>query len=148
MNIINVLFKIKMKKNNILFEEENIEISLTPLIDTVLVLLIVFILVSPQLEQALKIYLPTAQSSNFIKKNSYFCIAINQHGKIFLKNQQEIHIKELIIKIKEYKKSTEKTTIILFADKDLLLHQITYIIDEIYAIGIQNVLIKTKKINF
>jgi biopolymer transport protein ExbD len=148
LNVIDLLFKIKMKKKNILFEEENIEVSLTPLIDTVLVLLIVFILVSPQLEQALKIYLPSGKSGNFIKKNSFFCIAINQHGKIFLKNQQKVDKNELMIKIKEYKKLNEKTTIILFADKDLLLHQITDIIDEIYKIGIQNVLIKTKKINF
>jgi biopolymer transport protein ExbD len=137
-----------MKKNNILFEDENIEVSLTPLIDTVLVLLIVFILASPHLEQALKIYLPSTISNQMIEKNSYFCIAINQHGKIFLKNQEEISLKNLIIKIKEYKKSTDKPTVLLFADKDLLLHQITDIMDTIYTVGIENILIKSKKISF
>jgi biopolymer transport protein TolR len=135
-----------MKKNNILFEEENIEVSLTPLIDTVLVLLIVFILASPHLEQALKIYLPGTESNQIIEKDSYFCIAINQHGKLFLKNQEEITINNLIIKINEYKKKTNKPMIILFADKHLLVEQITNIIDKIYTTGINNVLLKSKKI--
>lgn len=139
-----------MKKNNILFEEENIEISLTPLIDTVLVLLIVFILSSSNLEQILKIYLPHGnnRAKIEIEKDNYFCIAMNQYGKIFLKNKEEITIKKLISKLEEYKKNNKNTSIIFFADKDLLLYQITDIINEIYNIGIVNVCIKTKKINF
>ena len=141
-------FIVTMKKNNILVEEENIEVSLTPLIDTVLVLLIVFILASPSLEQILKIYVPAANSYHCVSKENYFCIAINQHGKIFLKNKEEINIKNLIMKLKEYKKSVEKPMVLLFADKDLLLYQITDIINSMYEIGIENVCIKTKKINF
>lgn len=137
-----------MRKNNILLEDENIEVSLTPLIDTVLVLLIVFILASSNLEQALKIYLPASNSNQIIEKNTIFCIAINQHGKLFLKNQEEITPTNLMIKIKEYKKIIAQPTVVLFADKDLLLYQITDIINEIYNIGISNVCIKTKKINF
>ncbi len=138
-----------MKKNSILYEEDNIEVSLTPLIDTVLVLLIVFILGSSNLEQILKIYVPSFSSNtSTVEKDSYFCIAINQHGKIYLKNREEISIKKLIEKIKEYKKKTDTPRIIFFADKDLLLYQITDIINEIYTIGIDNICIKTKKISF
>lgn len=131
-------------------EDDNIEVSLTPLIDTVLVLLIVFILVSPHLDEALKIYLPSSKSSVLVEKENTFCFAVNQHGKIFLKNRTAVALNELIRELKVYKNDHSKgeKKVVLFADKDLLLHQITEIVDAIYAIGITNVYIKTKKINF
>jgi biopolymer transport protein ExbD len=137
-----------MKKNNIFSDEENIEISLTPLIDTTLVLLVVFILVSPQFEHILKIYIPSATTVASVERNDYFCIAINQHGILFTKNKEKKTIQELKRLLLLYKEKHPKGVVVLFADKDLLLHQVTSIVDSIYSIGIDNVSIKAKKIEF
>lgn len=139
-----------MKKKKISFlEEESIEVSLTPLIDTVLVLLIVFIMVSPVLENALKISLPQVKNEYKIATDDCFCFAINQYGKLFLKNKEQTSKEFLSKKINEEKVKNKKILVVLFADKDLLLETVIDLIDYIKKeTGIENVYIKTKKISF
>lgn len=132
-------------------ESDFLEISLTPLIDTVLVLLIIFILVSPSLEHALKISLPqTKYDQKKIKnKSHYCCIAINQHGKIFLKNKQLISLNTLLEKLKKEKEEIKETEVIIYGDKDLLFEKVIEIIDAIKKkSGIEKIYVKTKKISF
>jgi biopolymer transport protein ExbD len=129
------------------------EISLTPLLDTVLVLLMIFILAIPGLEQVLKISLPKANTTDVIKKKdtSVFCFAINQYGKLFLKNKKEVYEKELIKAINaEMSLNTYPyMSIVLFADKDVLFDTVMRTVTVIKKeTGVKDIYVKTKKISF
>ena len=133
--------------------QQSFEISLTPLLDTVLVLLMIFILAIPGLEQVLKISLPKSEVSDVIKKKdtAVFCFAINQYGKLFLKNKREVVETELLQAIKNAEKERKEKyfSVIVFADKDVLLDTVMKSVARIRKnTGVEELYVKTKKIAF
>lgn len=134
-------------------ERQSFEISLTPLLDTVLVLLMIFILAIPGLEQVLKISLPKSEVSDVIKKKdtAIFCFAINQYGKLFLKDKREVIEAELLQAIKNAEKERKEKyfSVIVFADKDVLFDTVMKSIAHIRKnTGVEELYVKTKKIAF
>ncbi len=133
--------------------QQPFEISLTPLLDTVLVLLMIFILAIPGLEQVLKISLPKSGISDVIKKKdtAIFCFAINQYGKLFLKDKREVVEAELLQAIKNAEKERKEKyfSVIVFADKDVLFDTVMKSITHIRKnTGVEELYVKTKKIAF
>lgn len=133
--------------------QQSFEISLTPLLDTVLVLLMIFILAIPGLEQVLKISLPKSEVSDVIKKKdtAIFCFAINQYGKLFLKDKREVVEAELLQAIKNAEKERKEKyfSVIVFADKDVLFDTVMKSIAHIRKnTGVEELYVKTKKIAF
>jgi|688.fasta_scaffold973227_1 biopolymer transport protein ExbD len=141
-----------MKKNkfrNLYEEHTSTEINLTPLIDTVLVLLIVFILFIPQVDSLMHIVLPSQKNTQMSEKNhkkEYLCLLINQFGEIFIKHNIKIKNREITDYIIEQIKQNSYREAIIFADKDTLLENVTKVVDILYGNGIQKVYIKTKKL--
>ncbi|MGE0206404.1 MAG: ExbD/TolR family protein [Candidatus Babeliales bacterium] len=64
------------------------EVSLTPLIDTALTLLIIFMVATPMLHNALKIDLPKGSSQEAGKEPQQLIISIDTAGKIFFNNNE------------------------------------------------------------
>jgi len=94
------------------------EINVTPLVDVMLVLLIIFMLTAHQMEQGVKVDLPEVTVSALPTKTDELVITITKDQKIFLDkidtplNKAEATIKEIL---------TGKTSkqIYLRADKDV-----------------------------
>ena len=59
------------------------EINMTPLIDVMLVLLVIFIVTAPLLTQAVKLELPKASSQPNVAKAEKIEFAINAEGKLY-----------------------------------------------------------------
>lgn len=64
------------------------EVSLTPLIDTALTLLIIFMVTTPMLHNALKIELPKGASQEAGKEPEQLVVSIDTNGTISFNNQQ------------------------------------------------------------
>lgn len=62
------------------------DINVVPLVDLVFVLLIIFMLATPLLEQALEIQVPTAQAGAPVEPQHTRVIAIDRIGRVFLDN--------------------------------------------------------------
>jgi biopolymer transport protein ExbD len=75
--------------------ELNPEINTTPLVDVMLVLLVIFIITIPVVNNAVKIDLPRAAASVEDSKPAHINLAINEAGQILwdeqLINEQELH---------------------------------------------------------
>lgn len=147
------LMKRKLSARFFQKSSQSFEISLTPLLDTVLVLLMIFILAIPGLEQVLKISLPKAEVTDVISKKdtTTFCFAINQYGKLFLKNKKEVSQRELVDAIRRaFKERRERFfSIVVFADKDVLFDTVMKTIATIRKeTGVEDLYVKTKKITF
>jgi biopolymer transport protein TolR len=143
----------KKSKRSLLNEEEHFEISLTPLIDTILVLLIVFIIISPQLESILKIEIPSSKGAvveEEQKTNSYFCVAMNQFGVLYYGNGKKASQEEILFKAGAFLRDPQKKAknAILFVDKDALSGNVVYLIGALYDLGFNQVYVKTKNIDF
>ncbi|MDC4994976.1 biopolymer transporter ExbD, partial [Acinetobacter baumannii] len=60
------------------------EINITPLVDVMLVLLIVFIVTAPLLTNTVKVNLPKAAPTQSTDQNKAVVISVNPQGEIFL----------------------------------------------------------------
>ena len=70
------------------------EINVTPMVDVMLVLLVIFIITAPLFTHAVKLDLPNAQSTAAPEKPETITLSINAEGKLFW-NNAEINEQEL-----------------------------------------------------
>ena len=75
------------------------EINVTPMMDVMLVLLIIFMVSAPLLTVGVPIDLPQTQAANLEPEREPLAISINVKGQVFLQNT-EIKLEELVPKLK------------------------------------------------
>ncbi len=75
------------------------EINVTPFVDVMLVLLIVFMVSAPLLTVGVPIELPQSQAKALEQNNEPLTISVNVSGQVFLQNS-EIQMEDLIPKLK------------------------------------------------
>jgi len=63
------------------------EINVTPMVDVMLVLLVIFILTAPLFTHAVRLDLPNARSAPAPEKPDTISVSINSQGKIYLNNE-------------------------------------------------------------
>jgi biopolymer transport protein TolR len=75
------------------------EINVTPMVDVMLVLLIIFMVSAPLLTVGVPIDLPQSQAKSLDQDREPLTISLNGQGKIFLQNT-EMGVDELVAKLK------------------------------------------------
>src|SRR5687767_15271100 len=75
------------------------EINVTPMVDVMLVLLIIFMVAAPLLTVGVPIDLPQSQAKSLEQDKEPLTVSINAKGEVFLQNS-EIKMDELVAKLK------------------------------------------------
>jgi len=75
------------------------EINVTPMVDVMLVLLIIFMVSAPLLTVGVPIDLPQTQAKSLDQDKEPLAISVNVKGQVFLQNS-EIQVDELVPKLK------------------------------------------------
>ena len=75
------------------------EINVTPMVDVMLVLLIIFMVSAPLLTVGVPIDLPQTQAASLEQSREPLAISINTKGQVYLQNT-EIKMEELVPKLK------------------------------------------------
>src|SRR5499425_2436573 len=75
------------------------EINVTPMVDVMLVLLIIFMVSAPLLTVGVPIDLPQTQAKSLDQDKEPLAISVNDKGQVFLQNSQ-IDVDELVPKLK------------------------------------------------
>ena len=75
------------------------EINVTPMVDVMLVLLIIFMVSAPLLTVGVPIDLPQSQAKSLDQDKEPLTLSVNDKGKVFLQND-EIGVDDLIVKLK------------------------------------------------
>jgi biopolymer transport protein TolR len=78
------------------------EINVTPMVDVMLVLLIIFMVSAPLLTVGVPIDLPQSQAANLEPEREPLAVSVNVKGQLFLQNS-EIKFEELVPKLKAIK---------------------------------------------
>ncbi|MFI5167300.1 MAG: ExbD/TolR family protein [Thermoanaerobaculales bacterium] len=123
------------------------DINITPLVDVCLVLLIIFMVVTPLLQSGIPVQLPeTGKPEKYPEGAKQIKVAINEEGKIFI-NQDWIPSKaELIRRMDDILKADPQKEVVIKADKRLKYREVREVMKALNDAGFAKVgLITTKK---
>ena len=109
------------------------EINVTPLVDVMLVLLIIFMVTAPLLQQGIDVNLPQAKGKN-LPPEERLSIVIKKGGTIFL-NDTQISMADLTKKLAAVSK--RNPDVFLKADKDVPYGLVVQVMGEVKEAGIE-----------
>lgn len=118
------------------------EINVTPFVDVMLVLLIIFMITAPMLVSGIKIDLPEAQTQNLNSNVEPLTLTINNKGKIFIIDT-EIENEELAAKLIAITNAKYDTRIFIRGDKNIPYGDIVSLINQITTAGFHQVALVT-----
>jgi len=113
------------------------EINVTPLVDVMLVLLVIFMVTAPWLGRALHLELPSAQASSIAQTASVLDIGIKADGTLWL-NREAVTWADLPGRLKQWSRSTQDETpsVRLAADASVKYEQIVRLMDVLQQNGL------------
>ena len=119
------------------------EINVTPFVDVMLVLLIIFMVTAPLLSSGIKINLPESSSVLKNEKKDPVTVSINSKGEIFIQ-KKKFSKDQLINKLSLLKKNNQNLKIYIKGDKKLDYGKVMDLMNLINQSGFKKVALVTR----
>jgi biopolymer transport protein TolR len=112
------------------------EINVTPFVDVMLVLLIVFMVAAPLLLSGLPVDLPAAKGQSLNQNKELITVTLDRDGKLYMQSQEEpLEITALIAKLKAAVKNAEEDPILFRGDRDVAYGRVSLVINAVREAG-------------
>ena len=121
------------------------EIVLTPLIDTALTLLVIFMVAAPVLQRGIKVDLPKGDSKE-VKTKQEMVVTVTKNYEIFF-NSFPVKQKELTATVKKEMGERDDIPVYIRADETINYGKVIEIVDELKRSGVRYVAMSTRAIN-
>jgi TolR protein len=115
------------------------DINVTPLVDVMLVLLIIFMIAAPMLHQGIEVALPRAEAQPLqMRMEDPLVLSIDRDGKIFLRSTP-VEIEDLVDQIKAQTEARGDDSVFLKGDREVPYGRIVEVLDVLHRGGIVHV---------
>jgi biopolymer transport protein TolR len=112
------------------------EINVTPLVDVMLVLLIIFMVTAPMMIQGVEVSLPESTSKPLPSEQEKLVVTIDQNNQVYI-NDYRVGLENLKEKLMQITKDQKADEIYLRADKTVAYGTVVYVMSEIKGAGIE-----------
>ena len=121
------------------------DINITPLVDVVLVLLIIFMVTAPVLQSGIELNVPKTRTVKEITEER-LVVSINKQQRVFLGNDP-VNINEIGARLKQKIRDPQHQAIFVRADEDVPFGAFATVMDAVKSSGITNVGIVTQPLD-
>ena len=128
-----------------LVKEVRSDINVTPLVDVCLVLLIIFMVVTPMLQKGVNVTLPeTKNPEKMPEGQKQLTVSIQQDNQVFL-GQNWVPNDQLEAALEEMHTSTPDKTVVIKADRRLKYKDVRHLMQMVNEAGFSRVGVVTEK---
>ncbi|HXO18361.1 MAG TPA: protein TolR [Thermoanaerobaculia bacterium] len=121
------------------------DINVTPLVDVMLVLLIIFMIAAPMLHQGIEVALPRADAKNLpLKVEDPIVLSINRDGLVYIR-ETPVASAQLVERLKPQLAARPDDTVFLKGDRDVAYGRVIDVLDILHRGGIQRVGMVTER---
>ena len=114
------------------------EINVTPMVDVMLVLLIIFMVTTPLIQQGVKVNLPETKAAAVEASDKKLVLSVNLDKRVFI-GEAEVQLSELEEKLKTNVKAQADKELYLHADRELPYGIVVEVMAAAQRAGITNV---------
>jgi len=115
------------------------DINVTPLVDVMLVLLIIFMIAAPMLHQGIEVALPKAEATNLpMRMEDPLIVSINRTGALFVR-ETPVETEGLVDQLKEQITKRGDDTVFLKGDREVPYGRVIEVLDILHRGGIVHV---------
>lgn len=113
-------------------------INVTPLVDVMLVLLVIFMVTAPMMQQGVEVNLPKATNAPLEGKSEQLVLSIDKEGKLFLGSKNEIPLEQIGIKTKAVLEAKREPNgkVYIKADKAIDYGRVMEVMGRLYDSGV------------
>lgn len=121
------------------------DINVTPLVDVMLVLLIIFMIAAPMLHQGVEVALPRADSTNLpLRTQDPLVVSIDRGGRVYLK-ERAVELDDLVERVKAQTSTRGDDTVFLKGDREVEYGKVIEVLDVLHRGGIVHVGMVTER---
>ncbi len=114
------------------------EINVTPMVDVMLVLLIIFMVTTPLIQQGVKVNLPETKAAPVEASDKKLVVSIDLNKRVFI-GEAEVTLADFETKLKANAKAQQDKEMYLHADRDLPYGVVIDVMAAAQRAGVTNV---------
>ncbi|MCG6910955.1 MAG: protein TolR [Deltaproteobacteria bacterium] len=112
------------------------EINVTPMVDVMLVLLIIFMVTAPMMIQGVEVALPEATAKPIATETEQLIVSIDKNNQVYI-NDFKVDADNLNEKLVKILKGRTDRDVYLKADKTISYGTVVYVMSEIKGAGVE-----------
>jgi biopolymer transport protein TolR len=114
------------------------EINVTPLVDVMLVLVVIFIITAPLLASAIRLDLPNTDAGKPSDAPKFVTVALDREGRVFF-NDQPVNLPQLAGRLAEAAAQAKDTEVQLRADETVPYGRVVEVMGAAHAAGLNRI---------
>ena len=114
------------------------EINVTPFVDVMLVLLVIFMITAPLMQHSLEVQLPK-ESTEPVQVKEIPSVTLKSNKKVFWNEDEMVNLLILSRKVEEYLSNNQNGGVYLKADKTLDYGFVMQVIATVRRAGVENI---------
>lgn len=119
------------------------QINITPMVDVMLVLLIIFMVAAPMLTQGINLDLPDANAPQIRQQIEPLVISIRKNGDVFMQNKQ-VDVQQVVPRIVAMRKAKPDLPVFIRGDGKTPYENVAQIMSALERAGIKQISLVTE----